>query len=253
MPMLRDWMRRAIPEASNGLRSEFFHRNQIQKSTDAMPPPGRDGAGGPPLPARIHRPADPRGPIRHRPEAVRRSRRPRNERPSGAPPGRARRLQFSVPLTFSRQGQDEVHDRGAPSEMPDHHVRVEQEVSHRPNPIPSGAAGPPGVPEPLDLLRRVSTILATPCARRSLDRLDLPQLRKPRPYGLFNEPAAPPGGYELPHKKSPAPLFLVATKRVADGRHRSLGLEEEIEGRDLGDLFDRSMVLLLRVHWGSGS
>jgi len=55
------------------------------------------------------------------------------------------------------------------------------------------------MPALLDLLRRIPTPFAAPSARRSLSRLDLSQSRKPRPHGVFDEPATLPRGHEIPH------------------------------------------------------
>jgi hypothetical protein len=57
----------------------------------------------------------------------------------------------------------------------------------------------PRVPTLLDLLRRILAALAAPCACRSLGRPNLFELRKPRPYSLFDESASLPRRYEMAH------------------------------------------------------
>jgi hypothetical protein len=57
----------------------------------------------------------------------------------------------------------------------------------------------PRAPDRLDLSRRILAALAAPCARRGFGRLDLLQLRKPRPYSILDESTSLPRGDEVPH------------------------------------------------------
>lgn len=57
----------------------------------------------------------------------------------------------------------------------------------------------PSAPPLLNLLRRVLSVLAAPCACRGFGGPNLLKLRKSGSHSLFDEPATLPGGYEMPH------------------------------------------------------